>query len=113
MEVSHLATHPLSDESRFSLRLSDERYRRRGERFTDKCVYESDCFGDGSIMIWAGNCHDGCTQLTIVQGTLNAVKYKYGIIDPIVLPFLQQPNFDHVFQYDNARCHVFRVCEDF
>ena len=59
-----------SDESRFQLRLSDGRYRmyrRRGERFTDQCVYESDRFGGGSVMVWAGICHDGRTQLKIVQ----------------------------------------------
>ena len=45
----------LSDESRFSLRLSDGRYhvyRRRGERFTDQCVYESDRFG--AEVLWSG-----------------------------------------------------------
>jgi hypothetical protein len=26
---------------------------------------------------------------------------------------MQQRNFDHVFQHDNARCHVARVCQDF
>ena len=44
---------------------------------------------------------------------MNAVKYRDDIIDPIVLSFLQQRNFDHVFQHDNARCHVARVCQDF
>jgi hypothetical protein len=42
----HIWQHVLfSDESRFSLRFSDERYRvyrKRGERFTDQCVHESD-----------------------------------------------------------------------
>jgi hypothetical protein len=84
-----------SDESEFSLRFSDERF--RGELFTDPCVYESDCFGGGSVMIWTGICHDDRTQLKIVQGTLNAVKYRSDIIDYIVLPFLQQRKFDHVF----------------
>jgi transposase len=42
-----------------------------------------------------------------------AVKYIDDILDPTVLSFLQQRNFDHVFQYDNARCHVTRVCQDF
>ena len=88
-------------------------YRRRRERFTDHCVYASDRFGGGSVIIWAGICHDGRTQLKIVQGTLSAVKYRDDILDPIVLPFLQQRNFDHVFQHDNARCHVARVCQDF
>jgi len=81
----------LSDESRFSLRFSYLRYRvyrRCGERFTDQYVYEYDRFGGGSVMIWAGICHDGHTQLKIVQGTLNAVKYRDDILDPIVLPFL-------------------------
>jgi hypothetical protein len=64
-------------------------------------------------MVWAGICHDGRTQLKIVQGTLNAVKYRDDILDPIVLPFLQQRNFDHVFQHENARCDVARVCQDF
>ena len=59
-----MATHPFIGESRFSLRFSDGRYRvyrRRGERFTDQCVYESDRFGDGNVMVWAGICHDGRT----------------------------------------------------
>ena len=80
-----------SDESRFSLRFSDGRYRvccRRRERFTDQCVYESNRFGGGSVMVWTGICHDGRTQLKIVQGTFNAVKYRDDILDPIVLPFL-------------------------
>jgi hypothetical protein len=64
-------------------------------------------------MVWAGICHAVCTQLKIVQGTLNTVKYRDDILDHIVLPFLQQRNFDNVFQHDNARCHVTRVCPDF
>ena len=64
-------------------------------------------------MVCAGICHDGCTQLKIVQGTLNAVKYICNILDPIVLSFLLQRNFDHVFQHDNARCHVACVCQEF
>jgi hypothetical protein len=57
--------------------------------------------------------HHGHTQLKIVQGTMNAVKYRDDSLDPIVLYFLQQPNVDHVFQHDNTRCHVARVCQDF
>jgi transposase len=74
---------------------------------------ESDRFGGGSVMVWAGICHDCRTQLKIVQGVLNAVKYRDDILDPIVLLFLQQWNFNHVFQHNNERCHVARVCQDF
>ena len=62
-------------------------YRRRGERFTDKCVYESDRLGGGSVMVWAGICHDGYTQLKIVQGTLNAVKYRDDFLILSFCPF--------------------------
>ena len=81
-----------SDESRFSLRFSDgcyHVYHRRGERFfTDQCVYESDRFGGGGVMVWAGICHDRRTQLKIVQGTLNTVKYREDILYSIVLSCL-------------------------
>ena len=76
-------------------------------------MYESNRSGDGSVRIWAGICHDGRTQLKIVLGTLNAVKYRIDILDPIVLSFLLQRNFDHVFQHENARCHVARICQVF
>jgi hypothetical protein len=88
-------------------------YHRRWTRFTDQCVCESDSFGGGSVMVWAGICRDGHTQLKIVHGTLNAVKYRDDILDAIVLYFLQQHNFDHVFHHDNARCHVAGVCQEF
>jgi hypothetical protein len=105
-----------SEESRFSLRFNHgcyRVYRRCGKHFTDQCVYESDRLGDGSVMIWAGICHNGHTQLKIVQGTMNAVKNRDDSLDPIVLYFLQQRNVDHVFQHDNTRCHMARVCQDF
>ena len=54
-----------------------------GNVLTDQCVYEFNRFGGGSVMVWAGICHDGLTQLKIVQETLNAVKYRDDIIDPI------------------------------
>ena len=49
------------------------------------------------LCVWAGSCHDGRTQLKNVQGTLNMVKYRDDILDPIVLPFLQQRNINHDF----------------
>jgi hypothetical protein len=37
----------------------------------------------------------------------------FEILDPIILSFLQQRNFDHGFQHDNGRCYLARVCQDF
>jgi hypothetical protein len=39
---------------------------------------------------FAGICHDGRSQLKIVQGTLNVVKYGDDILGHIVLSCLQQ-----------------------
>lgn len=105
-----------SDESRFSLRFSDGRmrvYRRRGERYADSCVQEIDRFGGGSVMVWGGICHNGRTELKIIDGNLNAVKYRDEILDGIVHPFIRQHGYNHVFQHDNARCHVARICVDY
>ena len=41
-------------------------------------------------VVSAGMCHDVNIQFKIVQGTLNAVKYRYDLLGLIVLPFLEQ-----------------------
>ncbi|XP_071118579.1 uncharacterized protein [Haliotis cracherodii] len=46
-----------SDESRFMLNRADggaRVYRRRNERYAAHCVQQADRFGDGSVMLWAG-----------------------------------------------------------
>jgi hypothetical protein len=88
-------------------------YRRRGERFSDACVLETDRFGGGSVMIWGGISHVERTDIKIIDGNLNAARYRDEILATIVLPFLRRHRFSHVFQQDNARCHVARVSMDF
>jgi hypothetical protein len=55
---------------------------------------------DGGEHVYRVHPLNGFSQLKIVRGTLDAVKYRDDILDPIVLPFLQQQNFDHVFQHN-------------
>jgi hypothetical protein len=117
--VSHLSTHPFCDESWFSLPslkqwTSSCVPQAWGTFYRPVCVrvrpfWSRKCY----VLGCAGICHDGRTQLKIVHGPLNAVKYTDNIIDPIGVPFLQQRNYDHVFQHDNARCHVARICQYF
>jgi hypothetical protein len=98
------------------LKLSDEwarLYLRRGERFSDACVLETDRFSGGSVMKWGGRGHVERTDLKVIDGNLNAARYRDEIIAPIVLPFLRRHRFSHIFQHDNARCHVARVSMDF
>lgn len=103
-----------TDESRFSLFRADGRrrvYRRRGERFTDCCVVERDRFGGGSVMVWGGISHGVKSPLVVVQGNLTAVRYRDEILRPHVVPLFQQNYL--IYQHDNARPHVARICRDF
>jgi hypothetical protein len=105
-----------SDESKFNLKFSDGRvriYRRRRERFADGCVKETDRFGGGGVMVWGGIIHVGKTNLKIVVGNLNGIRYRDEILAPIVLLFIRTRHFNHVFHQDNARSHSSRVAMNF
>jgi transposase len=82
-------------------------YRRRNERYVDCCAIERDRFGGGSVIVWCGIAYGRRTQLHIIRGNVNAIKYRYEILSPH-LPFLQQHNL--ILQQDNACPHVVRIC---
>ena len=103
-----------SDESRFMLKEVDGRlrvYRRRGKRYLDDCVERRDAFGGGSVMIWAGINSRHKTDLVFINGRLTGVRYRDEILNRHVVPFIRRHG--GVFQQDNARPHVARVCIDF
>jgi hypothetical protein len=58
-------------------------------------------------MVSADIHHDGKTDLVIVPGNLTAQRYCDEIIEPVVVPYLQQRNVG-IFQHDNARPHTAR-----
>lgn len=82
-----------------------------GERFSDNCVFERDRFGGGSVMVWAGIACGRKTPLVVIDGRLNAVRYRDFVLQRVVVPFVRQNNL--TFQQDNARPHVARVCMDY
>ena len=61
--------------------------------------------------MWGGISSRGRTALVVVDGTLTGIRYRDEIIQPHVLPFVQQR--DAMLQQDNARPHVARVVTDF
>jgi hypothetical protein len=72
------------------LKLSDEwarLYRRLGERLSDACVLKTDRFSGGSVMKWGGRSHVERTDLKVIDGNLNAVRYRDEIIAPIFTAF--------------------------
>lgn len=99
-----------SDKSRFLLHRADGRarvYRRRHERFAANCVQEVDRFGGISVMMWAAIFHTGRTDLVHVNGTLTAQRYCDEILQPHIVPIMQ--NNGRIFQHDNARPHTARL----
>ena len=51
------------------------------------------------------------TELVVIAGNLNAVRYREDILLPHVVPFLQA-HPDMTLQHDNATCHtVHSVCD--
>ena len=105
-----------TDESRFTLTHNDARarvWRRPGERFVEACVRQHDRHGGGSIMVWGGIYLHGRTPLHLVQGNLNAVRYRDEIVQPLIMPTLQAMGPGAILQDDNATPHRARVVQDF
>ena len=104
-----------SDESRFNLSHHDGRirvFRRRGERFGDKCLIERDRFGGWSVIVWGGIMGRRNTNLIVVQRNLNTQGYINHILQPEAVPFLQRHG-PSILMHDNARPHIARICRQF
>lgn len=105
-----------TDESRFALTTGDGRirvYRRRNERYAEACTLQRDSYGGGgSIMVWGGISHDHRTPLVVIEGGLNATRYRDEVLTPQVLPFRDRhPGM--ILQQDNATCHTARLTRNF
>ena len=69
-------------------------------------------FGGGSVMVWGGITSTGRKPLVIINGNLNAVRYRDEIIRPQVIPFVQGQQRHITLQQDNSKPHVARVVRD-
>ena len=105
-----------SDESRFCLRKLDGRikvWRRAGERFADCCTDRVTSFNGGSVMVWGGISLRGKTNLVIIKGNLNALRYRDEILDPVAIPYLRNLGPNAILQDDNARPHRARIITEY
>jgi hypothetical protein len=58
-------------------------------------------------MLWAGISYGQLTQLHFLDGNLNAQRYRYEIMRPIVVSFIHRHQL--MFQHDNAQPHIARI----
>ena len=63
-------------------------------------------FGGGGISI------TGKTPLIIVDGNMNAIRYRDEILTPVVFPYLRTLGAGAIMQDDNARPHRARIITD-
>ena len=99
-----------TDESRFKLFRSDGRvwtWRKTGYRFHTNHLIPTVKHGGGSVMVWGCFSWNGLGPLIIIDGNLNANKYRQLLAE--VKRTLEQLYGDLdglLFQQDNAPCHT-------
>jgi hypothetical protein len=81
------------------------------ELFADVNVVNRVPHGGGVDLVWPGISYRQQTQLHFIDVNLNAQRYSDKIPRPIVVPFICCNHL--MFQYDNARPHVARICTQF
>ena len=102
----------LDFEIRLLLRCADGRvYRRRNERFSANCIQEVDRLGGRIVIMWAAISHTGKTNLVHINENLTAQRYCDEILQPHVLPIMQ--NNDSTFQQDYTIPHISGVITAF
>lgn len=104
-----------SDESRFCLWVHDgrKRVRRfRGERRNPDFFVERHTARTPGLMVWGAICHGSRSPLVFIEGTLTATSYVANVLEPILLPYLQDLEAP-IFQQDNARPHTARASIEF
>ena len=103
--------------SRFCVDVHDGRRRMRrmpGERYADCYVAEHDRFAGRSVLVCAGICIGGRTDLYVIdRGALISVRYRDEMLHPIVRPFTGSIGDDFILIDDNARPHRAKVVNQY
>jgi hypothetical protein len=71
------------------------------------CLLSAILYKKMSVMMWAAITHTGKTAVVHIPGNLTAQRYCDEILQPHVLPLMQQ--IGARFQHDNARPYTARI----
>ena len=84
---------------------------RVGELFADINIVNRVLHGGGGVMVWAGISYRQWTQLHFIDGNLYAQRSRDEILMLIIIQLICRHHL--MFQHDNARPHVPRICTQF
>ena len=74
------------------------------------CVVETETFGGGSIMMFAGISMHTKTPIVRLQGAVNAGRYQNDILLPLVIPHIRA-NRGMILAQDDVPCHSARTTQ--
>lgn len=104
-----------SDESKFEVCVGDTRkriLRTSSEAYHNDCLVKKVKF-PGSVMVWGCMSARGVGSLCIIDGTVNAQKYR-DILEENFLPSIpncQTAEGEFMFQQDGAPCHTAKIVQ--
>lgn len=101
-----------SDESRFEVAFNESSttvIRMPNEALESSCINRKVKFAP-SVMVWGCMSAQGVGRLHVINGTMNAEKYKNVLADHLApsIPPLSSEYGEFVFQQDGASCHTAR-----
>ena len=88
-------------------------WRCRGKRYADCWVRECSRWGGRSVMVWGGISWRYRTPLIVIEGNLTSRQYIDKVLEPVVVPFLQNHTDITLYQQDNATPQSARLTTDF
>ena len=69
--------------------------------------------GGASVMVWARISFNHKSPLVVINGNITARRYINGVLDPVMVPFLNTNPDITVFQQDNARPHTAHITRQY
>jgi hypothetical protein len=88
-------------------------WRHSEKRYLQGTPEEKVPFGGGFIMVWGGLTLNGRTELLIREESMTARKYIDKVLEPQLVPFVDNVGSELILQQDNVRPHLAKVVQNF
>ena len=98
-----------SDEKKFNLDGPDGLQYHWADLRNEPEIFSKRVHGGGSVMVWAGFCWGGTTDIVFVDGRLNSVGYRQLLSDHLLPKANEIAGQNWIFQQDNAGIHTAKI----